>query len=264
VRSVVLMLCALLANAVQAAPVQYVPVPAARFRTALPPDGKSAPASTNAISVRTQLVANGEFLAFVRTQPGWQRGQVPALFADAGYLTKWEAPTRLGAGVRPDQPVVQVSWFAADAYCRSENARLPTWYEWEWIAAADELRTDAREDPRWRERMLAWYGRPSTGTLPPVGKTPRNVYGIYDVHGVVWEWVDDFNSVMVSTDSREQGDPDLQKFCGAGAVSMQDRENYAVLMHLALLSSLQAAYTTANLGFRCVRDVPRAPRAGAQ
>jgi formylglycine-generating enzyme required for sulfatase activity len=254
----------LLAGLVHASPVLYVPVPAARFRTALPPDGKSAPATTNAFRVRALPVTNGEFLEFVRAQPQWRRGQVPVLFADGGYLAKWEAPDRLGASVRPDQPVVQVSWFAADAFCRGEGGRLPTWHEWEQIAAADELRSDAREDPRWRERMLRWYSRPSTGVLPPVGKTPRNVYGVYDVHGVVWEWVDDFNSVMVATDSREQGDPDLQKFCGAGAVSMQDRENYAVLMHLALLSSLQAAYTTNNLGFRCVRDQPRAPQAGAQ
>jgi len=38
------------------------------------------------------------------------------------------------------------------------------------------------------------------------------------------------------------------------SLSTQDRENYAILMRIALLSSLKAADTTANLGFRCARN----------
>jgi len=49
---------------------------------------------------------------------------------------------------------------------------------------------------------------------------------VRDLHGLVWEWVDDFNALMVSADNREQGDPERLKFCGAGALSMQDRDNY--------------------------------------
>ena len=60
--------------------------------------------------------------------------------------------------------------------------------------------------------------------------------------------------MMVSGDNREQGDPDLMKFCGTGALTMEQKENYAVLMRIAMLSSLKAAYTTANLGFRCAKD----------
>ena len=62
--------------------------------------------------------------------------------------------------------------------------------------------------------------------------------------------------MLVSADNRDQGDPDNLKFCGAGALSMDDRENYAVLMRVAMLSALQAEDTTANLGFRCARDLP--------
>jgi formylglycine-generating enzyme len=77
----------------------------------------------------------------------------------------------------------------------------------------------------------------------------------------VWEWVEDFGAMMVSGDNREQGDPDLMKFCGTGALTMEQKENYAVLMRIAMLSSLKAAYTTANLGFRCARDAP--PKKGS-
>jgi formylglycine-generating enzyme required for sulfatase activity len=70
----------------------------------------------------------------------------------------------------------------------------------------------------------------------------------------VWEWVEDFNALLVSADSREQGDPDQLKFCGAGALSIQDRSNYAVAMRVAFLSALQAHDTTINLGFRCATN----------
>ena len=120
-------------------------------------------------------------------------------------------------------------------------------------AAADATRADARSDPAWRERVLAWYARPSRHALPLVGGA-RDVHGVRDLNGLVWEWVDDFNALMVASDSRQQGDPDLLKFCGAGAISLQEKENYAVLMRIAMLSALKAADTTNNLGFRCAKS----------
>ena len=149
-----------------------------------------------------------------------------------------------------------MSWFAAKAYCDSEGARLPTWLEWEYAAAADESRRDARADPAWRRRILSWYERPTSAVLPSVGGTP-NAYGASDLHGLVWEWVEDFNALFIAGDSRTQGDPDLLKFCGAGAINIIDRDSYAVLMRIALLSSLNADSTTANLGFRCARSIDR-------
>ena len=236
-----------------AAASDYAPLPASSFTTVFPPDGKLAPAKVEAFAMRTTPVTNGEFLAFVEAHPEWRRGNAPSVFADTGYLSHWTSPEALGTGVRTDQPVTHVSWFAATAYCEAEGGRLPTWHEWEIAAAADETRVDARTDPAWRERMLTWYSRPSNTTLSPVGKTPASVHGVRDLHGLVWEWVEDHASLMVSGDNRNQGDPDLLKFCGAGALSVADRENYAVLMRIAMLSSLSAASTTKNVGFRCVR-----------
>ncbi len=149
-----------------------------------------------------------------------------------------------------------VSWFAARAYCESRQARLPTWQEWEFAAAADETRADARGDPAWRERILAWYSRPSNEPLPATGSLPANFYGVQDLHGLVWEWVDDASALLVSGDDREQGSADRQRFCGAGALAMDDRDNYAILMRVAMLSSLAAADATGNLGFRCARAKP--------
>jgi formylglycine-generating enzyme len=98
---------------------------------------------------------------------------------------------------------------------------------------------------------LNWYGQSASRALERVGSRPANFYGIDDLHGLVWEWVEDFNALLVSADSRDQNDPDQLKFCGAGAVSLKDRENYAVLMRIAFLSALEARSTARSLGFRC-------------
>jgi sulfatase modifying factor 1 len=252
----VVLSCLPLAATIAAGGDAYVVVPAGKFRTALRYEDLPGPQSIAAFALQRRPVTNGEFAQFVATHPQWRRDRVPRVLADGRYLGQWPGPAAPAAGAQALQPVTGVSWFAAQAYCQAHGARLPTWAEWEYVAAADELRTDARNDPAWRERILGWYSRPSTQALPRAGLQAPNAYGVQDLHGLVWEWTDDFSSLLVDGDNRNQGDPDASRFCGAGALSMDDRDNYAVLMRVALLSSLEANSTTINLGFRCARNSP--------
>ena len=238
-----------------AASGSYASLPGGRFESVLPQGAVptvSTPVAVKPFDMRVDPVTVGEYLAFVTQHAEWRRGRAPVVFAEQRYLSDWAAPLQPAAGVSLASPVTDVSWFAAKAYCESENARLPTWLEWEYAAAADEARTDARADPAWRRRILSWYERPTSARLDAVGGPP-NAYGVRNMHGLVWEWVDDFNALFIAGDSRTQGDPDLLKFCGAGAINIIDRDSYAVLMRIALLSSLNASDTTSTLGFRCVR-----------
>jgi formylglycine-generating enzyme required for sulfatase activity len=231
----------------------WATVPGGRFRSALAlADAPQGSPVVRFVMMETP-VTNRQFLEFVRANPRWLRDRVPTALAEPRYLSHWDGPTQLGNRSLPNSPVVWVSWFAADAYCRSSDARLPTWTEWEYAAAADATRRDARSDPAWRERILAWYAEPSVAALPSVGNDAANAYGLRDLHGLVWEWVEDYSALLVSADNREQGDADELRFCGAGAISTSDRENYAVLMRVAMLSALEGANTTANVGFRCAR-----------
>ncbi len=251
------MIIALALVCATASAADYVTIGGGSFVSVLPQGtlaDVAVPVEIASFSLRRTPVTSGEFRAFVDAHAEWRRDQVPAVFADRRYLLDWRTPTRLIDEIATDRPVTNVSWFAAKAFCESENARLPTWLEWEYAAAADDHRRDARADPQWRRRILAWYERPTEARLPAVGGA-RNAYGVSDLHGVVWEWVEDFNALFVAGDSRTQGDPDTLKFCGAGAISIIDRDSYAVLMRIALLSSLGAADTTGSLGFRCARPL---------
>ncbi len=253
-----LLLCVLPAAAAFAADAaQYVRLPGGAFRSVLRyEDLPSTPVHVRPFALMRVPVTNAQMLAFVKAHPQWRRDRIAAVFADREYLSQWSGALTLGDQAPPLQPAVRVSWFAANAYCEAQGARLPTWSEWEYASAADETRRDARADPAWRARILAWYARPSRGPLPRAGLQAANAYGVQDLHGLVWEWTDDFSALLIAGDNRNQGDADTAKYCGAGALSMDDREHYAVMMRVALLSSLQAHDTTRNLGFRCARDTP--------
>jgi formylglycine-generating enzyme len=247
---------------IAAGAADYVQVKGGRFESVLPQGPSptvSSPVDLPSFAMRAKPVTVAEFAAFVRVHPEWQRDRVPALFAEKRYLLAWASGAEPGAQLAPQSPVTDVSWFAAKAYCESENARLPTWLEWEYVAAADDARRDARGDAAWRRQILSWYERPSSAQISEVGGKP-NAYGVRDVHGLIWEWVDDFNALFIAGDSRTQGDPDLLKFCGAGAINIIDKDSYAVVMRIALLSSLNAADTTSSLGFRCVQPLEESPQ----
>lgn len=200
-------------------------------------------------------VTNAEFLAFVIAHPEWRRSQVNRLFADEGYLRHWSGDIELGPLAPGDAPVTFVSWFAARAYLKSQGKRLPTLDEWEFVARADEQRVDATADPQFRQRILAWYAKPQAAVLPAVSSMPANMHGVRGMHGLVWEWTDNFVAAMSGAESRANGAPDSQLFCGAAAVDPGRAIEYADFMRVAFRSSLQGAFCLGGLGFRGAKHV---------
>lgn len=253
---VVLLLLAIPAAGTSASGGTYTSLPGGEFRSALKYTDRKGLNKIPPFAMMKHPVTNGEYLASVQAHPQWRRDRVAHVFAESRYLSSWSSPVTIGSEALKNQPVIWVSWFAASAFCEAQHARLPTWLEWEYAAAADDTRRDARADPAWRERILSWYSRPSSKVLPQVGLQAPNAYGVQDLHGLVWEWTDDYSALLMSADNRSQDDADKARFCGAGALSMGDPENYAVLMRVAMLSSLEGADATANLGFRCARTSP--------
>lgn len=199
-------------------------------------------------------VTNKQFVEFVKMQLKWQKSKVIKLFADDTYLSNWKNDLELKDSENPNSPVTYVSWFAAKSYCECQGKRLPTVDEWEYVSMADETTKDARIKPSYNEQILSWYEAPRSNENI-IGMNPKNAWGVYDLHGLVWEWTLDFNSVLITGESRKDVDKDTNLFCGSASVNATDLMNYAAFMRYAIRGSLKAKYTMKNLGFRCVKDI---------
>ncbi len=203
-------------------------------------------------------VTNAQFKEFTEKHKKWQKGSPSPLLADEHYLRHW--PARGSGEKLPrallDSPVTNISWFAALSYCKAGGKRLPTVFEWEFVAAASHDNPHASQNPEFVQRLLDWYGKPTPAELPAVGAGKPNFWGVYDLHGLVWEWTLDFNSVFVAGDNRRDAEQLGNLFCGDAAASSTDRANYAAYMRYAMRNSLRAPYTMQNVGFRCARDLP--------
>ena len=196
-------------------------------------------------------VTRAHYSEFLTKNPTWWRDSVASFYADKAYLSDWKSITSYP--MPANAPVTRVSWFAARAYCRAQGKRLPTAAEWEYVALANEIEKDGTSLPEFGARILSWYtarGEPSQ----PVGCW-KNAWGVYDIHGLVWEWVEDFNGEFTSGDSRGDNSQDPNAFCGGAALNVDDaaKVQYAAFMRYALRGSLKGDYSLRDLGFRCAK-----------
>jgi formylglycine-generating enzyme len=230
-------------------------VPAGRFRPlyAAPRAERIAVAS---FALDRDPITTGEFLAFVERHPEWRRDRVRRVYADAHYLADWPSATDAGSPAALRRPVTQVSWFAARAYCASLAKRLPTVDEWEYVAAASERSTDARGQAAFRSRLLALYAGVGRQTS---ADSFVNAYGVRAMHGVVWEWTLDFNSVVLDDDSRATGSGadarDRHLYCASASIGATDPSDYPAFLRQAVRAGLGARSSTSTVGFRCAAEV---------
>ncbi|MCC6837705.1 MAG: formylglycine-generating enzyme family protein [Bacteroidia bacterium] len=202
-------------------------------------------------------VTNQDFLEFVKKNPKWSKSKISRLYSEKSYLNHWASDFGLGKDSLKiyNSPVTNISWFAANAYCKWKGKRLPTTTEWEYAASADIADRKTNDNRDILEIILNWYDKPNPAITPNVGTTFKNKFGVYDMHGLIWEWVYDFNSYVTGGDSRSNSQTDRDLFCGAGAANAAgNKKDYAAFMRYGFRGSLKASYTVANLGFRCAMD----------
>lgn len=212
------------------------------------------PVTVDAFKMDVYPVTNAQLLAFVKKYPEYSRSKIKGLYAEKSYLVHWESDFNYGKTNLSNAPATNVSWFVAKKYCECQGGRMPTMDEWEYVAMADEKRIDARSKEEFNKYILSWYEKPKTYGNP-VGKTFKDYWGVYDMHGLVWEWTSDFNSIFLSGESRKDKDTDKNLFCGSGSINASDLMNYAAFMRYGFRASLKANYATKNLGFRCAKDL---------
>jgi formylglycine-generating enzyme required for sulfatase activity len=183
-------------------------------------------------------------------------------------------------GGGPDHPVESVTWFDAVNYCNALSQRerlgpayrvdrekvtriaeatgyrLPTEAEWEYACRAGTTTRYGSGDTEADLKRVAWYGEGSAGRTHPVAQKPANAWGLYDVHGNVWEWTGDWYAS--SYPAGPQVDPTGPEG-GAWRVfrggSFWDVAEYA---RSAFRVNVPPGFRFRYLGFRVVRPAPRA------
>jgi formylglycine-generating enzyme required for sulfatase activity len=208
------------------------------------------PKQVSAFWMDREPVTQKEFVLFLKKNPQWTKSAAKAVFVDEHYLENWQGNVTPPPG-QSKSPVVFVSWFAATAYCHSLGKSLPTLDQWEYVAD-DHGRGLAAS----KQKILEWYGRPSSEKLPSVGKEPANGYGVSDLFGLIWEWTEDFNSALIDEGAAAGSSADRALFCGGGALLSRDPADAARFMRYSFRSSLKANYSIGDLGFRCAKEAP--------
>jgi formylglycine-generating enzyme required for sulfatase activity len=125
-----------------------------------------------------------------------------------------------------NRPVEKVSWYEAMAYCqeltnRERKAghlpsgyqyRLPTEAEWEYACDAGGTNLFSFGNTTNEADQFAWTMENGEATSHPVGQKRPNQWGLYDMHGNVWEWCSDWFAPYPATALTNPSGPGPSKF----------------------------------------------------
>jgi formylglycine-generating enzyme required for sulfatase activity len=167
---------------------------------------------TNSIGMRFVLIPPGEFVTGSLNSEGAQTAErtqhrvritKPFLF---GVYEVTQADYQRVMGTNPSKaqgdprrPVEQVSWNEAQDFCRRLSRdegkvyRLPTEAEWEYACRAGTTTRYSFGDNEKLTDQYAWSSQNSGKKTQAVGRLRPNAFGLFDVHGNVWEWCADWH-----------------------------------------------------------------------
>jgi len=172
-------------------------------------DVRLAPRLTNSLGMEFVLIPAGTFTMGALDSYSDEQPIRTVRISRPFYLGKYEvtqAQWEAVMGYNPrawqgqrNLPVEQVSWEDVQEFLRRLNTeegvvryRLPTEAEWEYAARVGTATAYSFGSDVSRLDEYAWYGGNAAHTSHPVGQLKPNAWGLHDMHGNVWEWVQDW------------------------------------------------------------------------
>lgn len=240
--------------------IEFMQVPAGSFQMGSPdsdPETSSMEQPQHEVTISRPIwVATTEV-----TQAQWEQ-----LMGENPYVRDRSNPYYSRPGMaeritRPDHPAT-VSWNDAQEFIAALNAaedgpdyRLPTEAEWEYFARAGTTTRHYFGDDSSQLGNHAWFGEGfAEGGHHPVSQKTQNPWGLYDIHGNVWEWVEDwFDSAYYAqspaTDPQGPDNGSQRVVRGGSWHSTGDG------WRSASRRDYDPDYRGISIGFRLVRDV---------
>jgi formylglycine-generating enzyme required for sulfatase activity len=210
----------------------YVWIPSGKFTMGCSPGDKSR---------AEECFTWEETPHLVEIKQGFWMGQTEVTQAAYERIRKKPNPSKFKGDERP---VEQVTWNEALAYCKAVGLRLPTEAEWEYAARAG--------DPGARYgdiNDIGWYQGNSSQTHPVKQKT-GNAWGLYDMLGNVWEWVNDVWAVEPGHNI-----PVFMKCDDCRVIRGGPFDASAAAVRSSYRVGKNPSRSDSNTGFRCAGDL---------
>jgi formylglycine-generating enzyme required for sulfatase activity len=164
----------------------------------------------------------------------------------------------------PNRPVENVSWEDVQEYIRElnrrnggEQYRLPTEAEWEYACRAGTATAYHFGNKSEQLGQYGWYKENAGGHTHPVGKRKPNGWGLHDMHGNVWEWVEDWYAPSYAAESVRS------RMDHSSPAERKDRVNRggswvfdADFCRSATRGHVTPGHRAYDLGFRLLRTAP--------
>lgn len=175
-------------------------------------DASRATLRAGTLNIDLVMIPPGEFtMGSSKDEKGHAPNEAPARrvrISKAFYLSRFEITQAqyravmeeaLGGVDEEDTlPVSQVSYADVLEFCRrlsiiaNVEVRLPTEAQWEYACRAGTHSRYCSGSTKADLKREAWYSENSEGKAHPVGQKQPNFWGLYDMHGNVWEYCADF------------------------------------------------------------------------